>query len=111
MAAITVVQTIVAGLINPTFDAAAAGGDTFTNDGNTIYIVKNGGAGSITVTFDDTGSISPVSGKTFDPDVDVVIPAAQDAYIGPFTTARFGTNCSVTYSGVTSVTVAAIRTK
>jgi len=109
MAAITVVQATIGGLINPTFASAAGGGDTFTNDGNTIFIVKNGSGGSITVTFNDTGSISPVSGKTFDPDVDVVVPASQDAYIGRFTTARFGTNCSVTYSGVTSLTVAAVR--
>jgi len=109
MAAITVQQIAIAGLVNPTFTAATAAGDTFTNDGNTMYVIKNGGGGPITATFNDTGSISPVSGKTFDPDVDVVVPAGQDAYIGPFTTARFGTNCSVTLSADTTVTVAALR--
>ena len=109
MAAISVVQVSITGLVNPTFTAASAAGDTFTNDGNTIYVIKNGGGGATTVTFDDTGSITPVGAKTFDADVDVVIGAGEDAYIGQFTLARFGTSVTVTMTVDTSVTVAALR--
>ncbi len=108
MAAITVVQVSIGGLVNPTFTAATAAGDTFTNDGNTIYIIKNGG-GAITATFDDTGSISPVGAVSFDADVDVAIGASEDAYIGQFTLARFGTSVTVTLTSDTTVTVAAMR--
>ena len=109
MAAITVVQVALTGLVNPTFTAATAAGDTFTNDGNTIYIIKNGGGGSITATFDDTLSITPVGATAFNADVDVVIPAGQDAYIGQFLLARFGSSVTVTLTLDTSVTVAALR--
>lgn len=108
MAAISVVQVAITGLVNPTFVAATAAGDTFTNDGNTIYIIKNGG-GAITATFDDTGSVSPVGATSFDADVDVAIGAGEDAYIGQFILARFGTSVTVTLTSDTTVTVAALR--
>lgn len=111
MAAITVEQIDIDGNINPTFAAASGGGDTISNDGKnkTFLIVKNGGGGSITVTLNDTGSVAPSGAKSFDADVDIVVPTLQDAYIGPFPTSRFGSSVGVSYSGVTSVTVAAFR--
>lgn len=89
--------------------AAAGGGDDFANDGRTFLVVDNGGGGAITVTVDDTLSQSPPSAKQFDPDVDITVNAAERKYIGPFGTSRFGSSVAVTYSGVASVTVAAVR--
>lgn len=109
MADITVQQVSIVGLVNPTMTAAAGGGDTFSNDGNTIFKVANGGGGAITVTFNDTGSVAPSGATAFDADVDVSVGAGEDAYIGPFSTARFAQSVGVTYSGVTTVTVAALR--
>lgn len=109
MATLTVLDIDLGGLVNPTLTAAAGGGDDFANDGRTLYYVNNGGGGAITVTFNDTGSSAPAEAKTFDPDVDVSVGAGEIALIGPFPTNRFGTSCGVTYSGVTTVTVAPMR--
>lgn len=109
MATLTVNQLSLTGTA-PTFVAAGAGGDDFGNDGvRTFLVVKNGGGSAVTVTLNDTGSVSPPSAKAFDPDVDVSVSAGGEAWIGPFDTARFGSSVGVTYSGVTSVTVAAVR--
>lgn len=110
MATLTVESMDVTGNVNPTFVAAAGGGDDFANDGSlTFFIVKNGGGAGITVTFNDTGSAAPAGAKSFDADVDVSVGASQDAYIGPFPVSRFGSSVGVTYSGVTSVTVAPFK--
>jgi hypothetical protein len=69
MAAITVQVVTISGLVNPTTTAATAAGDTFVNDGNTIYYISNGGAGTSTATFDDTLSSAPTGAKAFDADV------------------------------------------
>jgi hypothetical protein len=108
MAALTVEQIDLNGL-EPTLVAAAGGGDTFVNDGRTLLVINNGDASSKTATFNDTGSVAPTQAKAFDPDVDAVVSATTIAYCGPFPIARFGTNVSVTYSAVTSVTVGALR--
>lgn len=110
MAALTVQQVLVSGLVNPSFVAAAGGGDTFVNNGtSTFFEVVNGSGGSITVTFNDTGSVAPTGATQFNADVAVAVPAGQRAVIGPFATARFGGTVGVTYSGVSSLTVAAFR--
>ena len=108
MAAITVQKIVIGGLVDPTFTAAAAAGDTFTNNGKTFYYVKNGGGGTTIVTFDDTNSTAPSGAKSFDADVDVTLLTTEEAMCGPFPTNRFGTNCTVTMTVDTSVTVAAI---
>ncbi len=88
---------------------ATAAGDTFVNDGNTIYKIANGGGGATVVTFDDTESVSPPGATAFDADVAVSVPAGEDAYVGPFTLGRFTASMSVTMTVDTSVTVAALR--
>ena len=109
MATLTVNSLSLAGT-KPTFVAASGGGDDFGNDGvRTFLVVKNGGGAAVTVTINDTGSVSPPSAKAFNPDVDVTVNASDEAWIGPFDTARFGSSVSVSYSAVTSVTVAAVR--
>ena len=107
MAQLTVQKISQTGLA-PAFAAAAAGGDTFANGGRAILHVKNGGAGSINVTIN---SVKPCD-QGFDHDVVVAVPAAGERIIGPFDPARFNDssgNVSVTYSGVTTVTVAALE--
>ena len=84
--------------------AAAAGGDAFPNDGNTLLYVKNGGASPMTVTVDSV----KLSNYGTDEDVAVTVAAGVEKVIGPFPVARFGRTVSVTYSAVTTVTVAII---
>lgn len=110
MAALTVQTINLGGLDLSAVDTAAAGGgDTFTNNGRTLFYADNQSGGPITITFDDTGSVSPSEATSFDPDVELSVPAGEDRIAGPFPTSRFGTDVSVTYSGVTSLTVAAVK--
>lgn len=108
--ALLTVQNVadLAGLVNPTFDAAAPGGDTVPVVDGLLLIIDNGGGGSITVTFNDQGTPTPPQAKSFDPDVDLVIPAGQVGYITGFEKKRFGSPLEIAYSGTTSVTVAAL---
>lgn len=107
MAKLTVQQIARAGL-EPTFAAAAAGGDTFDNDGRTFFWVKNGDADELTVTIDSIVDCD----QGFDHDPDVAIPAGEERLIGPFPTGRFNDSSgevSATYDDETSVTVAAVK--
>lgn len=108
MAAITVERVVIAGL-EPTFVAAAGGGDTFVNEGKrTFYAIDNASGGAITVTFDGQG-VGPASAVAFDDDVDVSVGAGEVRWVGPFPISRFTSTVAVTYSGVTSLTVAAVQ--
>lgn len=112
------IQTHVFAGLNPTFAAAAGGGDAFANanDERTYIRVKNGGGAPITVTINP---VSPNSvkqqgvtpGPVSLPSYSVAVPASGDMTIGPFPAAYTDANgnVNVSYSGVTSVTVAAIR--
>jgi hypothetical protein len=94
--------------IAPTFTAAAAGGDTFVNDGNTYFLVKNSSASSINVTADSQQQCS----HGFDHDMITAVAAGATKQIGPFATSRFNNeagNVIVTYSAAASVTVAALK--
>jgi hypothetical protein len=88
-----------------TTQAAAGGGDSFTNDGKTYLRVKNGGGGSINVTVASPASCS--HGSTHP--VVVAVGAGLDRVLGPFDPNRFGNPVSVSYSGVVTVTVAAFK--
>ncbi len=111
MAALTVAVMDLTGLVPAAVDAAATGGgDTFANNGNTFFYADNAGGSDIEITFDDIGT--PTPGGTldaFDPDVTIDVALGTIAIMGPFPTQRFGTTVSVTYEGVASLTVAAIR--
>lgn len=110
MATLAVTSTTITGA-TATAVAAGAGGDDFPNDGATVLKVINGGGGAITVTINDTGTEQPVGATSFNPDVQVSVPAGATRYIGPFPESRFGSSVGVTYSGVSSVTVVPIKVR
>ncbi|MBN1430447.1 MAG: hypothetical protein JXB07_18905 [Anaerolineae bacterium] len=106
MATLTV-QAISRSGLNPSFQAAAGGGDQFANAGNVFHVVKNGDAGPHVVTY--------VTQKTEDglavTDRTVTVPAGEERWTGPFPKETYNDatgNSQVTYDGVTSVTVAAV---
>lgn len=103
MAALAVQRPALAGTA-VTYAAAAGGGDTFDNDGKTLLHVKNGGGGSINV----TANASIACNQGHDHDAVVAVPAGGERIIGPFPLNQFGPTVSLTYSGVTSVTAAAV---
>lgn len=93
--------------LETTFAPASVAGDSFTNDGKTILRVKNGDVADKTITID-----SPIAcNHGFTHDVAVVVTAGEERDIGPFLRNRFNDEngkVNVTYSAVTSVTIAAI---
>ncbi|MFD2704239.1 hypothetical protein [Salibacterium lacus] len=106
MAQLSVQKLSLSG-ISPSFTAAASGGDTFKNYGKTILHVKNDGSSEVTVT---VASNPCEYGENHD--VEVSIPAGEERQIGNFDQNRFnddGYLVSVSYSSVSSVTVAAIQ--
>ena len=89
--------------------AANADGNYFANNtGRTVLLVKNAGAGSVNVTVNSQRACD----QGFDHDL--VVAVANDSVIvaiGPFTTSRFNDGdgrVQITYSGVSSVTVAVL---
>lgn len=105
--------SVTPGLV-PTYAAAAGGGDSFVNDqadGSRTFIhVKNGGGSSITLTVDDPNSKSPDGATAWNPDLAVTVANASERMIGPIGP-RFidgNGNTNITYSGVTSVTIAVL---
>lgn len=113
MAILTVIQPTLAG-VSDALVSAAGGGDSFPNDGYTVFRVNNASGGALTVRFDAPGALAPDQAASFDADVQVSVPAGASRIIGPFTDkARFNDangRVNVTYpGGVTSLTVGAIR--
>lgn len=95
----------------PTYAAAAGGGDRFTPDANTFLHVKNGSAGSITVTVAATKVPTPDMTIA---SVAVAIAAGAEKMIGPLPADVFAATdgsglADITYSGVTSLTVAVVK--
>lgn len=103
MALLTIYAISQAGVV-PTYVAASAGGDTFPNDGQTFLHVKNGHTSPQTVTVNSTKQCD----QGFDHDVVVAVPNASERMIGPFPIARFGRTVSISYTGVTALTIAAV---
>lgn len=111
MAELTV-QTISESGLNPSYSAAAAGGDTFQNNSRArrFVHVKNGGASSIDVTVAPEQASLNIDGygQMTKSSISVAVPAGEDRMIGPFPAIAFGINPDIQYSDVTSVTVAAL---
>jgi len=107
MAILTVQQASLSG-VNTTYGAAAGGGDQFANTGKAMIHVKNGDVSSKTVTVDS----QKVCSQGFDHDAAVAIPAGEERMIGPFPKDRFNDangDVQITYSAVTSVTIAVVE--
>lgn len=111
MAILTVQRPTTAGA-NITLAAAAGGGDSFANDGRTLFQVTNGSGGAITVTFDSPRTCDFGLAANAAHDLAISVPAGESRYIGPFVQGRFNDastgRVQVTYSDVTTLTVAAI---
>lgn len=104
------IQTIVRTGLNPSFSAAAAGGDTLTNDGRTFLHVKNGDASEHTVTIASRVTNAP-AGTTVS-NLAVAVPAGGERLIGPLQKSAFNNaqnKVSLSYDAVTSVTIAAVK--
>jgi hypothetical protein len=114
MAVLTKQKISVTPGLAPTYAAAAGGGDSFVNDqadgSRTFLHVKNGGGSPITVTIDDPNSQSPAGATSWNPDLAVTVANATERMIGPLGGRFIDGNGStaITYSGVTTVTVAVI---
>ena len=105
MAALTVTTITRTGAEKAAKASAAAGGDTFTNDGITFISVANASGGPETITVNATKNCD----QGFDHNVAVSVPDnATDFLIGPFPTAIFGRTAAVTYSSETGITIQAI---
>jgi hypothetical protein len=111
MATLSVQTAAIAGTA-VTFAAAAGGGDQFANSGNERFVVKNGGGSPITVTIDSPGTCSFGTTANAAHDLAVAVAAGAETMIGPFATDKYSDsngNVQITYSGVTTVTVAVVR--
>lgn len=102
-------QTIKRAGLKPSYASASGGGDKFHPGGRTFLHVKNGSGGSITVT-----AVTPkqVDGEEI-ADRAVAIPAGEEKMIGPLPASLFANPSdsglgAITYSGVTSLTIAAV---
>lgn len=87
--------------------AADVTGNTIVNDGRTAFYVANGSGSSITVTLD---IVQTIDGQSV-ADRTVAIPAGEARIIGPFPSAPYNSAdklVTITFSSVTTVTVAAI---
>lgn len=108
MAVLTVQSSALTGTELAAYASAAAGGDSFANDGTIMLHVKNGGGAPINVTA--VAKTACNQGTLHDAVVSVT--NGKEALIGPFPTSRFNDvngKVSITYSAVTSVTVAVIK--
>lgn len=102
--------------LTASYVAATVSGDQVTNsDGKTFLHVKNASGGSITVTVAEqiTGTTvtNPTLGKLTKANATKAIGAGAEAFFGPFAKGGFNdanSNIQITYSGVTSLTIAAL---
>lgn len=106
-------QAITRAGVGPTYAAAAGGGDAMAVGSGMFLHVKNASGSPITVTL-----VVPAA-RTYEPNVAITSPTVSvpattgDRMIGPVDGATFSDPttglCTITYSGVTSLTVAAVQ--
>lgn len=91
--------------------AAAGGGDTFVNNGQEVLVIRNAGGSPITLTVATPALIDGLAVS----DLTASIGAGATRMVGPFPPAWYndtglaGGSVALTYSGVTSVTVAVVK--
>lgn len=103
-----VTQNISTAGILPTYAAAAAGGDAMVADATSFLHIKNGAGSSMTVTLVTPATVDTLAVA----DRTVTVGATSEQMIAvPDTLYKDPTTglASITYSAVTTVTVAAIR--
>lgn len=109
MATLTAVQATLTGAA-VTMAAASAGGDKVNGDDDVAILVTNGSGSSITVTIAVPGNTR--FGQA-EPDIAVTVAAGATKLIGPLVDALEDAATdrlvAITYSAVTSVTVAALK--
>jgi len=107
MATLTAQPATAIGGRTITFTAASAGGDKVKPGSNVLLLVRNDSASSITVTLDATGLV--FNGQNV-PDTTVAVAAGAEAIIPVTADYRNASDglAAITYSAVTTVTVAAL---
>jgi hypothetical protein len=110
MAILTATTLARSGVDTVPVTAADVLGDEVANPaGDAYFIVKNGGGSGITVTL-QIRATGPDNATVTNPTV--TVPAAGTRIIGPFPASIYNDGngrSKITYSGVTSVTVLAVR--
>lgn len=109
MATLTVQEIAYTGL-EATYASAAGAGDQVAAGEETFLHIKNGSGSDITVTVETPGTVSGIA--IVDPDT--VVTAGEERFIGPLGKALFGDPTdsnlvSITYTDVTTLTIAAIK--
>ena len=90
-------------LTTKTFAAATAGGDTFAT-GDEVYLeVKNASGAPITCTVATPGTVEGIAESGFAFQVAATTGVTE---VGPFPSRLFGLVASITYSAVTTLTIA-----
>lgn len=92
--------------LNPSYAAAAGGGDTFPRlAGDAILHVKNGSASSVDVTLNSQATVGPGEAQA---DKVVSVPASEERLIADIPEAFENDegNVEIAYSAATTVTVA-----
>lgn len=106
------IQPITRAGVAPTYAACTGGGDKFLPDADTFLHVKNGSGGALTVTIVTPREAFPGAAIS---DIAVSVPATNERMIGPFPAEQFADPAdpnglaNITYSGVTTLTIAAIK--
>jgi hypothetical protein len=94
--------------------AAAGGGDAFVPSDRTFVRINNAGGGAITATFATPATVAAGGGSTLAvADGGGSVTNAQSRLFGPFPAELYADPttgmCTLTYSGVTSVTVGVFK--
>lgn len=105
-------QNITRSGLAPTYAAATSGGDAMECGSQMFLHVKNGSGGALTVTHNVPAGRQHESGVNIS-NLALSVPASSERMIGPIDSQTFADPttglCSITYSGVTSLTVAALK--
>jgi len=106
-------QTIVETGLETTYASCAGGGDTFANTGQEfIHVINAGGSDrTVTVAASVTDATNPVFGLLTKASAAVTVTAGEERMIGPFPPSAYGNTASITYSGVSSMTIAVLTVK
>lgn len=104
-------QRISLPFLTPAFVPAGAGGDTFEPGDNTFFVVKNGGAGNMNVTFSSKPDTTEYGAAI--PDHVTAVVAGTERWFGPMKGSIYADPVTglvnATYSDVTSVNVGVFR--